>query len=175
MSDLVGNKLFVFSRKGSDDTFSFFFFRKFWTRNRPGDTLRDKYNLNTLPIGPDGEVIEGKKIAALFQRCFFFFHKPMLKRSRDLMIKNVCENLIFANYCVFHASRFKVLTIDSEIEKSGSLSLNFIRKTCLCNVYPPYTPLLYGKTGVCRGIPIFLIFDLMAVLTSTHNLCFEQK
>ena len=33
---------------------------KFWTRNRPGDTLRDKYNLNTLPIGPDGEVIEGK-------------------------------------------------------------------------------------------------------------------
>ena len=23
---------------------------------------------------------------------------------------------------------------------------------------PPYTPLLYNKTGVCRGIPIFLIF-----------------
>ena len=23
---------------------------------------------------------------------------------------------------------------------------------------PPYTPLLYCKTGVCRGIPIFLIF-----------------
>ena len=23
---------------------------------------------------------------------------------------------------------------------------------------PPYTPLLYSKTGVCRGIPIFLIF-----------------
>ena len=22
----------------------------------------------------------------------------------------------------------------------------------------PYTPLLYSKTGVCRGIPIFLIF-----------------
>ena len=23
---------------------------------------------------------------------------------------------------------------------------------------PPYTPLLCSKTGVCRGIPIFLIF-----------------
>ena len=23
---------------------------------------------------------------------------------------------------------------------------------------PPHTPLLYSKTGVCRGIPIFLIF-----------------
>ena len=26
-------------------------------------------------------------------------------------------------------------------------------------IYTPYTPLLYSKTGVCRGIPIFLIFD----------------
>ena len=56
---------------------------------------------------------------------------------------------------------------------------------------PPKTPLLYSKTGVCRGIPIFLIFDPKhrlwvlvrtasarlgeAVLTCTHNLCFEQK
>ena len=23
---------------------------------------------------------------------------------------------------------------------------------------PPWTPLLYSKTGVCRGIPIFVIF-----------------
>lgn len=27
---------------------------KFWTRNRPGDQMRDKYNLNTLPIGLQG-------------------------------------------------------------------------------------------------------------------------
>ena len=26
-------------------------FRKFWTRNRPGDRMRDKYNLNVLPTG----------------------------------------------------------------------------------------------------------------------------
>ena len=33
-----------------------------------------------------------------------------------------------------------------------------ITKTCPCDVYRPLTPLLYSKTGVCRGIPIFLIF-----------------
>ncbi|KAL3283555.1 hypothetical protein HHI36_006694 [Cryptolaemus montrouzieri] len=27
---------------------------KFWTRNRPGDLMRDKYNLNTLPVGIAG-------------------------------------------------------------------------------------------------------------------------
>lgn len=27
---------------------------KFWTRNRPGDLMRDKYNLNTLPTGVAG-------------------------------------------------------------------------------------------------------------------------
>ncbi|CAB3371027.1 Hypothetical predicted protein [Cloeon dipterum] len=27
---------------------------KFWTRNRPGDQMRDKYNLNTLPAGMSG-------------------------------------------------------------------------------------------------------------------------
>ena len=36
---------------------------------------------------------------------------------------------------------------------------------------PRQTPHLYSKTGVCRGIPIFLIF----ALTCTRNLCFEQK
>ena len=48
----------------------------------------------------------------------------------------------------------------------------------------PYTPLLYRKTGVCRGIPIFLIFDPKhrlwvlvsdAVLTCTNDVCFEQN
>ena len=50
---------------------------------------------------------------------------------------------------------------------------------------PPQTPVLYSKTGVCRGILIFLIFApkhrlwvlvrAEAVLTCTYNLCFEQK
>ena len=26
-------------------------------------------------------------------------------------------------------------------------------------IYTPYNPLLYSKFGICRGIPIFLIFD----------------
>ena len=34
------------------------------------------------------------------------------------------------------------------------------RKTCPCHEYhlTGYNPLLYSKTGVCRGLPIFLIF-----------------
>ena len=52
---------------------------------------------------------------------------------------------------------------------------------------PTYTPLLYSKTGVYRGIHYFLIFALkhilwelartasnMAVLTCTHNIGFEK-
>ena len=36
----------------------------------------------------------------------------------------------------------------------------FIRITCPCDSYPPYTPLLYSKIGVYRGIHNFLIFAL---------------
>ena len=32
--------------------------RKFWTRNRPGDRMRDRYNLNTLPGGSEHELAE---------------------------------------------------------------------------------------------------------------------
>ncbi|XP_070560840.1 pre-mRNA 3' end processing protein WDR33-like [Ptychodera flava] len=31
---------------------------KFWTRNRPGDKMRDKYNLNLLPAGSSEEALE---------------------------------------------------------------------------------------------------------------------
>ena len=51
-----------------------------------------------------------------------------------------------------------------------------ITKTSLYNFDPPLTPLLYSKTGVYRGILYFSYFcSAEAVLTSTHNLCFEQK
>ena len=50
---------------------------------------------------------------------------------------------------------------------------------------PPHTPFLYGKTGLCRGVPIFLNFapkhrlwvlvTTASVLTCTHNLCFKQN
>ena len=48
---------------------------------------------------------------------------------------------------------------------------------------PPYTLLLYSKTGVYRGIHYFLIFALKHILwvlvrtasMCTHNICFEQK
>ena len=44
---------------------------------------------------------------------------------------------------------------------------------------PPYTPLLYSKTGVYRGIHDFLIFalkqKLWVLVRTAHNICFEQK
>ena len=46
----------------------------------------------------------------------------------------------------------------------------------------PYTPLLYSKTGVRRGIPTFLIYApkhrlwvLVVGSNLYHNLLFEQK
>ena len=40
--------------------------------------------------------------------------------------------------------------------KALSLKGELIRITCPSNEDPPYTPLLYSKTGVCRGIHFFL-------------------
>ena len=63
------------------------------------------------------------------------------------------------------------------------LHLTVFRLTCMCNV-DPLTPHFYSKIGVYRGIHYFLIFALKhrlwllvneAVLTCTHNICFEQK
>ena len=52
-----------------------------------------------------------------------------------------------------------------------------IRKTCQCNVYP-LEPHFYivklGFTGVYLFF-LFLLQNIEAVLTCTHNLCFEQK
>ena len=58
-----------------------------------------------------------------------------------------------------------------------------IAKTCLYKFDPLKTPPLTSKTGVYRGIHYFSYFGsktsivgtIEAVLTSTHNLCFEQK
>jgi len=33
--------------------------RKFWSRNRLGDAMRDRYNLNTLPYGYVDETLDG--------------------------------------------------------------------------------------------------------------------
>ena len=58
----------------------------------------------------------------------------------------------------------------------------YITKVCLYNFDTINPPFLYSKTGVHRGIIIFLIFaqkhslgTSKALLTGTHNLCFEQK
>lgn len=51
---------------------------KFWTRNRPGDQMRDKYNLNTLPANiagfEDNEI--GTVLVSIFRK-----HLKILKFS----------------------------------------------------------------------------------------------
>ena len=51
---------------------------------------------------------------------------------------------------------------------------------CLCNVDPPYTPLLYTKVGVYKGKHDFLIFALkqrlwVLVRTTIYVLCKNKK
>ena len=51
------------------------------------------------------------------------------------------------------------------------------------STYTPLNPLLHRKTGVCRSIPIFVMFApkhslwvlIKAVLMCTQSLCFEQN
>ena len=40
---------------------------------------------------------------------------------------------------------------------------------------PPYTPLLYSKTGVYRGSTLFSYSCSKPYIVGTHNICFEQE
>lgn len=50
---------------------------KFWTRNRPGDQMRDRYNLNTLPAG-----LQGLDECELGKNLFIF----LTKKHKNLLI-----------------------------------------------------------------------------------------
>lgn len=45
-------------------------FSKFWTRNRPGDKMRDRYNLNLLPGMSEDGVEYGKLQETNFTKTF---------------------------------------------------------------------------------------------------------
>ena len=62
-----------------------------------------------------------------------------------------------AAYDVFSVDVFSLLHMFPRF--GGKQVLTFYHQENMSVKYlPPYTPLLYRKTGVCRGIPIFLIF-----------------
>lgn len=48
-------------------------FSKFWTRNRPGDKMRDRYNLNLLPGMSEDGVEYGEPFWDLIQHCAITF------------------------------------------------------------------------------------------------------
>ena len=54
-----------------------------------------------------------------------------------------------------------------------------IMQTCQCIVHPPYTPFLYSRIGVNRGIHHFSYFSSKTKIVGTRNeylnLCFEQE
>ena len=52
----------------------------------------------------------------------------------------------------------KCMMVYSEDFRDPKCKKSIITKTCLCNVYPLEPHFYIAKLGVCRGIPIFLIF-----------------
>ena len=60
---------------------------KFWTRNRPGDQMRDKYNLNTLPAGIAG--LEDVDVGGAFGNivagavCLILFYRGAVNYPRN--------------------------------------------------------------------------------------------
>ena len=62
------------------------------------------------------------------------------------------------NKMLLHVTRCSYCLFIHYLALSGQEAL-FIRITCPCNTYP-LIPHFYSKAGVCRGIPIFLIFAL---------------
>ncbi|KTG47775.1 hypothetical protein cypCar_00021614 [Cyprinus carpio] len=54
----------LFASGGSDGSLLFWHAGKFWTRNRPGDKMRDRYNLNLLPGMSEDGVEYGKEMMA---------------------------------------------------------------------------------------------------------------
>lgn len=60
----------------------YFYLSKFWTRNRPGDKMRDKYNLNLLPK----ETEEGEcedEVSSLYIPGLGFDDTPVKNGTQD--------------------------------------------------------------------------------------------
>ena len=47
----------------------------------------------------------------------------------------------------------------AQLVASENLQIQIIHHQDVRVTYFPYTPLLWSKTGVCKGIPVFLIFS----------------
>lgn len=73
---------------------------KFWTRNRPGDQMKDKYNLNTLPAGIAGlediDMVGGKKVYNIIGHNFLTEIYRRRKRNRVAMKLYFNIKLIFS-------------------------------------------------------------------------------
>ena len=135
-----------------------------------------------------------RKLAHAIHRFFFFFFFFRCKNSLEIFLLFFFFNIFAQNiqcgytlepprrggsneypHYMFWIKNKKIRY--TPVYKSGvhqeNISVQYI---------PPYTPLIYSKTGIRRGIPFFLIFSpkhrlwvLVRTASCTHNLCFEQK
>ena len=96
----------------------------------------------------------------------------MLANGPPLFVSGVLES-IFSSAAVDEGA-----AVDEAGSSGGVVTGLDFMQTCPCILHP-YTPLLYRRIGVYRGIHHCLILALkqrlLVLVTSTHNLCFEQK
>ena len=101
----------------------------------------------------------------------------VLSKNKKIIKTFFAENFHFLNFknlCILHGQVF-VMGVCFQV----SAQVLYIRKTCPCNVYPLEPHFYIAKLGNA-GVNLFFLFLLQninckAVLTCTHNLCFEQK
>ena len=83
-----------------------------------------------------------------------------------------CSSMLFLSFL------FLVNAYGGYLVGTVLVILLYIRKTCPCNVYPLKPHFYIAKLGYA-GVYLFFLLLLQniaeAVLTCTHNICFEQK
>ena len=76
-------------------------------------------------------------------------------------------------------SIFSSAAVEEAESSGGVVTDGDIMQTCPCIVHPLTSNFYISRIGVYRGIHHFLILALkqrlLVLVTSAHNLCFEQK
>lgn len=67
---------------------------KFWTRNRPGDLMRDKYNLNTLPAGTGG--IDDHEVGTFIYIYLWYLIHILNYNKFSSTWRNLCNSSYFS-------------------------------------------------------------------------------
>ena len=72
-------------------------------------------------------------------------------------------------------SIFSCAAVEQAESSGGVVTDGDIMQTCPCIVHPLTSHFYISRIGVYKGIHHFSYFSSKTKITSTHNLCFEQK